>query len=190
VLIQALQSILRGAAAAISVLLILPLTSTAATRTLSASEQSLSAALTLRLTKFIDWPNRAVLAADIPYFIVGVYGSPATQSAFAPSNGKSSKGKTVKIVRIDPSSDPRDLRRCHVIYADAASDQQVILEMTRRSRGILTVFGPGSGLRADPCLRLAREEDKLAFDIDLRCTRRSDLDVDAGLIRLARNVKK
>jgi hypothetical protein len=188
VLIQALQSILRGAATAIIVLLILPLTSAA--EAYSADEQTLSAALTLRIAKFIDWPSRPALAEDIPYFIVGVYGSIPTQSAFAPMNGKSSKGKTVKIVRVDPSTDPRDLRRCHIIYVDAASDQQVILEMTRRSRGILTVFGPGSGLQIDPCLRLAREGENLAFDIDLRSTRRSNLDVDAGLIRLARNVKK
>ena len=176
-LIQALQSILRGAATAIIVLLILPLTSAA--EAYSADEQTLSAALTLRIAKFIDWPSRPALAEGIP-----------TQSAFAPMNGKSSKGKTVKIVRVDPSTDPRDLRRCHIIYVDAASDQQVILEMTRRSRGILTVFGPGSGLQIDPCLRLAREGENLAFDIDLRSTRRSNLDVDAGLIRLARNVKK
>ena len=118
-LIQALQSKLRGAATAIIVLLILPLTSAAEAH--SADEQTLSAALTLRIAKFIDWPSRPALAEDIPYFIVGVYGSIPTQSAFAPINGKSSKGKTVKIVRVDPSTDPRDLRRCHIIYVEDAS---------------------------------------------------------------------
>jgi hypothetical protein len=169
---------------------ILALLSSSDAGTRAVGEHDLSAALTLRIAKFVEWPNRPTLAEDKAFFMVGVMGNAQTRAAFAQFEGKIIKGKKVKIVKVNPSTDSHDLQRCHVIYADASSDQSVLAEMTRRSRGVLTLFGPCIGKRSGSCLSLVRLGDKLAFDIDLQNTRRSDLQIDAGLISLAREVKK
>jgi hypothetical protein len=158
--------------------------------TRAVGEHDLSAALTLRIAKFVEWPDRPTLAEDKAYFLVGVMGNAQTRAAFAQFEGKIIKGKKVRIVKVNPSTDSHDLRRCHIIYADASSDQSVLTEITQRGKGVMTLFGPRSGNRKGSCLSLIRLGDKLAFDIDLQSTRRSDLQIDAGLIRLARKVKK
>lgn len=154
----------------------------------SAAEMNLVAAFTLRIAKFIEWPSRPIVSKDKPYFIVGVMGEPQAESAFALLDGRGIKGKTVKTVRVTPATDFHDLQRCHIIFADASSDHDVLIEMTRRSKGILTVFGPNSSAKNLACISLQRVRDKLAFDIDLRCTRDAELSVDAGVIKLARKV--
>ena len=162
----------------------------ASPETRSAAEMNLVAAFTLRIAKFIEWPSRPTMSKDRPYFIVGIMGEPEAETAFALLDGKAIKGKKVKTVRVTPSTDFHDLQRCHIIFADASSDQDVLAEMTRRSKGILTVYGPNSNPPKSPCINLLRQGDKLAFDINLQCTREAELNVDAGVIKLARKIKR
>ncbi|NNC98799.1 MAG: YfiR family protein, partial [Gammaproteobacteria bacterium] len=119
-----------------------------------------------------------------------VMGSRQTESAFTQFDGKLVKGLTIKTVRVSPATDLRELRRCHVIFVDATADRDVVAEMVRQSKGLLTAFGPNGEEHGDPCLRLVKQADALFFDIDLKCTRRAELEVDAGLISLARRVRK
>ena len=156
----------------------------------AADERDISAALTIRMAKFIGWPDRPVLEADQPFFIIGVMGGGGTQAAFSKFQGGSVQGKRVKVVKILPSTDFRDLRRCHIVYGETKRDVGLIRQMVESSKGVLTVSGPGSARRNATCLALVNKSGKLAFDIDLKLTRKASLGVDAGLIRLANNVTK
>lgn len=156
----------------------------------SADERDVSAALTVRIAKFIGWPDRPGIDADQPYFIIGVMGSRGMQTSFGRFSGNIVQGKRVKVVKIFPSTDHHDLRRCHIVYAERAADATLIKEMVAQSKGVLTVAGPGSRNTGSNCLSIVNKAGKLAFDINLRHTRKASLGVDAGLIRLARKVTK
>lgn len=156
----------------------------------SADERDVSAALTIRIAKFIGWPERPVIDADQQFFIIGVMGTSDMQTAFGKFSGSIVQDKRVKIVKISPSTDHHDLRRCHIVYAERLNDVALTKEMVLQSKGVLTVAGPGSRESSATCLSIVNKSGKLAFDINLRHTRRSSLGVDAGLIRLARKVTK
>lgn len=156
----------------------------------NADTYSLAAALTIRIAKFITWPDRLSIAADKPFFIVGVMGNARSQNAFAKYQGVPIKGLKFKTVRIDPSLDPHSLRRCHIVFSDSSVSPKIIDQMIGKSKGILTVHGPGSPSETSACLKLTTNTGKIAFDIDLGCTRHAALKIDAGLIKLARKVNR
>ena len=62
--------------------------------------------------------------------------------------------------------------------------------MVVRAKGVLTVAGPGSRGGSSACVGIVHKSGKLAFDINLKETRKASLGVDAGLIRLAQKVTK
>ncbi|MDF1739861.1 MAG: YfiR family protein [Verrucomicrobiales bacterium] len=156
----------------------------------SADERDVSAALTIRIAKFVGWPERATLADDQPFFIIGVMGGSGIRSAFSRFSGRFVNGKQVKVVKITPSTDSHSLRRCHIVYAESRKDVDLIAEMVARSEGVLTVAGPGGSGGGAACLDIVQEAGKLAFDINLRRTRNASLGVDAGLIQLAHKVSR
>ena len=133
----------------------------------NADTHSLAAALTLRIAKFITWPTRASIAADRPYFIVGIMGNARTQSAFAKYEGRPVKRLKFKTFSIDPSTDPHALRRCHIVFSDATVSSSVVDRMIGKSKGILTVRAPGASTKLDACLSLSSHSGKMAFDINL-----------------------
>lgn len=156
----------------------------------AADERDVSAALTIRIAKFVGWPERAALATDQPFFIIGVMGGNGIRSAFSRFSGRIVNGKQVKVVKITPSTASHALRRCHVVYAENSDDVGLIAEMVARSEGVLTVAGPGGAGGGATCLDIVQEAGKLAFNINLKQTRHASLGVDAGLIRLAHKVSR
>ena len=156
----------------------------------NADKYSLTAALTLRIAKFITWPDRPSIPADRPFFIVGVMGSAHAQNAFAKFQGVLIKGLKFKTVSIDPSLAPHDIRRCHIVFSDSSTSSRIIDQMIGKSKGILTVHGPGSPTNPSACLKLTTPSGKIAFDIDLDLTRRAALKIDVGIIKLARHVSR
>ncbi|MDG2125310.1 MAG: YfiR family protein [Verrucomicrobiales bacterium] len=156
----------------------------------NADKYSLTAALTLRIAKFITWPDRPSIPADRPFFIVGVMGSAHAQNAFAKFQGVLIKGLKFKTVSIDPSLAPHDIRRCHIVFSDSSTSSRIIDQMIGKSKGILTVHGPGSPTNPSACLKLTTTSGKIAFDIDLDLTRRAALKIDVGIIKLARHVSR
>lgn len=156
----------------------------------SASEHDISANLTLQISKFVTWPKRSARGSDRPFFIIGVMGDRNTQSAFKKLNGIRLKGLTVRIVRILPSTDHREIRRCHIVYSDGAHNVDVVKDMIGGAKGVLSVCGTRAKAIGNTCVMFVRKGRGLGFDVDLKCTRSAGLSLDAGLLRLARNVKK
>ncbi len=156
----------------------------------SAEEHDVAAALTIRIAKFVGWPERAVIDAGQSFFLIGVIGGNEVQAAFDQFAGRVVHGRLVKVVEITPATVRDELKRCHIVYAERADDVRLIKGGAVRSKGVLTVAGPGSRASGVTCLEIVRDGGKLSFDINLKHTRRASLGVDAGVIRLAHNVTR
>jgi len=154
----------------------------------NADPNSLAAALTLRIAKFITWPERPTIPADRPYFMVGVMGNASSQNAFRKYERRPLKGRSLHITRIKPSASPHSLRRFHIVFVDSTVPPSVIEGMIGKSKGILTVSSPGASPNLATCLNLSEQAGKMVFDINLIRTRKAELRIDAGIIKLARRV--
>ncbi len=151
------------------------------------SKYHMIAAMTFSAAKFIEWPGQRIHAKDQPFFTIGVNGSDLCKTAFSSLEGKSLKGKAVRVIEVHPDMDYRDLQRCQIIFSDHKKDAPLLLSMTSEG-AVLTVSNLSGFAKAQGCVQFSPIGDRLVFDINLEKLRAADLGVNTSLLQLARQV--
>jgi prepilin-type processing-associated H-X9-DG protein len=145
----------------------------------SEPEDELKAATVLSFLRYSDWPNMA--AADSP-LTVGVLGRPALmETLHRILDGKSVKGRPIRIVEIKAALDPRC---CQVAYLAAAKTSEIksVLSGMRAAR-ILTIGESDHFLDYGGAVNLFFADGHIGFEASLEAIDRAGVNVSSTLLR-------
>lgn len=146
-------------------------------------EDRIKAALVFKLVKFVEWPA-AMMAGKEPIQICGFGDSPVAE-ALAAVDGRPARDRTAQFRKLAGLS-AAEARGCHVLFiAGNAREIAGGMPPAVRGRGILTVSDGPDFARRGGMIGLARGENKVAFEINLRAARDSGLEPGAPLLELA-----
>lgn len=146
-------------------------------------EDRIKAALVFKLVKFVEWPA-AMMAAKEPIQICSFGDSPVAE-ALAAVDGRPARDRTAQFRKLAGLS-AAEVKGCHVLFiAGNAREIAGGMPPTVRGRGILTVSDGPDFARRGGMIGLARGENKVAFEINLRAARDSGLEPGAPLLELA-----
>ena len=146
-------------------------------------EDRIKAALVFKLVKFVEWPVTA-LAVNDPLLLCSLGDSPVGV-ALAAVDGKPARDHLAQFRRIGGLS-LADVKGCHVLYIPGGAREigggvPVVL----RGRSVLTVSDAPDFARRGGMVGLIQGENKIAFEINLRNARESNLEPGASLLELA-----
>ncbi len=149
-------------------------------------EARIKAALVFKIVKFVDWPA-GTFGAGVPVRICTLGDSPVAQ-ALSAVDGKPVRDRSAQIVRL--GSAPGDAAACHLLYvAPTSRDAVAGLQAALRGRAVLTVSDLPDFARRGGMIGMERDENRIAFEINLRAAREAGLAPAAPLLELARVVE-
>jgi len=145
----------------------------------SASENALKAAYLFNFAKFIEWPG-----ALGPGFKICSLGSNTLGKALDSLEGKSVKDRAVHVLH---PAGVESARECQVVFvADNLSGRELA---ALGNAGVLTVSDEEDFLDRGGHMLLARDGDRVVFDVNLAAVRHARLDISSRLLKLARSVR-
>jgi hypothetical protein len=149
-------------------------------------EARIKAALVFKIVKFVDWPASS-FGPGVPVRICTLGDSPVAQ-ALSAVDGKPVRDRSAQILRL--GSTPGEVASCHVLYlAPTARDAIPGLQAALRGRAVLTISDQPEFARRGGMIGLERDENRIAFEINLRAAREAGLAPAAPLLELARVVE-
>jgi len=150
-----------------------------------APEPDLKAAIISNMLLFVEWPNTPSMSAPGDQLVVCYQDASAVADALLRLNGKSVKGKSLKVQQVAS----RNAAGCHAFYlapGKAASLDGVLSDLARLP--ILVAADSPEYAQRGVMLNLDLAGGRVVFDIDLRSAQKAGLQVSSKALRLARQV--
>ena len=149
-------------------------------------ENMIKAAFVYNFVLFTEWPQEALKGAES--INVCVNAASEMQEALLALNGKSAKGLSVKVVKLNALD--QGLKQCQVLYVDRMDRSKwSALSQTSAVNGILTISDDSEFGRNGAMVVLELTNNKMVFDINPGVARKSSLIFSSKLLRLARTVR-
>lgn len=146
----------------------------------TATEQAIKAAVALKITKFVQWPDDA--GNDVPIRFC-VAGSQTMLKALARLESHSVKGRALAVTEVHDAAE--SALRCDALYvSDSGVDNPGEWLATVASLPILT-FAESSKYETGGIITLHVRNKKVRFDIDAGASARSGITIGAQLLQLA-----
>lgn len=147
------------------------------------SEYEVKATLMLKLLRFSSWPDIDSLPEGSPLYI-GVLGQDPFKSTLDDVvKNKELRGHPLRVLR---SESIDELTECQVLFIAGSEEATLpgILEQLDR-RPILTVGDQRGFARRGVMVNLVLKNNKVSFEINYGAIRKSELDLDAQVLKLA-----
>jgi hypothetical protein len=145
--------------------------------------QTALAALALNIVRFTNWPpeTRAQMKSAINFCVVGDNG---VQESFATIDNKTVSDKTVHVINL---SRLRNFEQCHVLYIDELKPNVLLQVFLETKKLPLLTVGEGYDFAAQGgMVGLGNIDGKTILQINLPVVRKSNLSIDARLLKLAK----
>lgn len=166
-----------------TVVLVLGVVSSAARAQVQATEAELKAAIISNMLLFVEWPSRSTSPEE--QLTICFHDSSPVANALLRLAGKSIKGRSLNVVQLASTR----ITDCQALYVSPANSPVVNQLVTSAASNPVLLIGDSTGyLQQGVMLNLALEGTHVVFDIDLRSTRRTGLQVSSKALRLARQV--
>ncbi len=138
-----------------------------------------------RFTRFIDWPEESLPAAEGP-FVIGVVGeTPFAADLQEMARTRKIKGRRVAVRTIGAA----EIERCQVVWVpERAGDQLERILARARGKAVLTVADTPGFAEAGVLINLKRSDRRLRFEINVDEAEKSPLGFRAKLLRLGMRV--
>ncbi len=150
---------------------------------LSAGEYRVKAAFILNFAGFADWPESALQDG---VFTIGILGSDPFEGAMDTLNGKSVKGRKVRVRRYN---DAEDARGVDILYISPSEKRALpAILRTLRNRPILTVADHPGFARAGVMINMVVIKKRVGFEINNRSAQQSGIRLSSQLLKLAKEV--
>jgi len=150
-----------------------------------APEPDLKAAIISNMLLFVEWPAAGSTAVPGDQLVVCYQEPSPVAEALLRLNGKSVKGKLLKVLQTTSSS----AGRCHAFYlapGNAANLANILPELSRQP--ILVAADSPEYAKQGIMLNLDLVGGRVVFDIDLRTAQKAGLQISSKALRLARQV--
>lgn len=148
-------------------------------------EYEVKAAFIYNFTKFIEWPDQA--SASSEQLLLCVLGEDPFGSALDSLQGREVHGQRIIVSRFD--SIPAG-KKCHVLYISASEESHLESLIKRYSSrpGLLLISDIEGFVDKGGSIELSMAEEQVRFEINLKSTRESNLQISSRLLRLADNL--
>ena len=149
-----------------------------------APEAELKAAIISNMLLFVEWPTTGSTSAPGDRLVVCFQEPSPVADALLRLDGKSVKGKTLKVMQVSS-----DAGGCHALYLapGSAANLDTILPGLSRAPILVTADSPDYAKRG-VMLNLDLAGGRVVFDIDLRSAQKAGLQISSKVLRLARQV--
>ena len=149
-----------------------------------APEAELKAAIISNMLLFVEWPTTGSTSAPGDRLVVCFQEPSPVADALLRLDGKSVKGKTLKVMQVSS-----DAGGCHALYLapGSAANLDTILPGLSRAPILVTADSPDYAKRG-VMLNLDLAGGRVVFDIDLRSAQKAGLQISSKALRLARQV--
>jgi hypothetical protein len=147
------------------------------------SEAQLKAAFLLNFPKYIEWPPTDLAQPDGP-IVVGILGGEDIVAEFSlMSQGRTINGHPIQLVRV--TTIPQ-CRECHILFVGSAESRKMP-EILRSLKGtnVLTVGESEQFIAQGGMINLARRERRIALEVNLDATRKTELKISSKLMALS-----
>ena len=148
-----------------------------------ATEPDLKAAIISNMLLFVEWPASSSVPTD--QVTICYQGKGTVVAALIALDGKDIKGKSLKIVELQPSN----ATDCQALYI--SPENAAVLVKTLALIGSSPVFIATDSpeyFRRGAMLNLALVSGRIVFDIDLHSAQKAGLQLSSKALRLARLV--
>jgi hypothetical protein len=153
------------------------------------SEPELKAAFVYNFIKFTEWPAEKMTNKGEP-FVIGVLGKdPFGTVLDKVIEGESFHQKPIVVRRFSHMGESASNSQVLFISASEESNLAAILKLIE-GKAILTVSEIENFAHRGGVIKLAKESNKLAFEINVDAAKHAGLAMNAQLLRLAKIVKR
>jgi hypothetical protein len=147
------------------------------------TEHELKAALTYKLTKYVEWPSSAFADSRTP-FVMCVAGDDSVARAFRSLESKPLHGRQVSVRKV--ASDVLDLRRCHAVYFARTHRLDVGYAIeTLSGAAVLTIGESSSFTASDGMVTLLTGTGRVQFVVNLAASKQAQLNISSQILQLA-----
>ena len=152
-----------------------------------APEPELKAAIISNMLLFVEWPTGASASAPNDRLVVCYQEPSPVAEALLRLDGKSVKGKLLKVVQVGSSN----AGGCHAFYlapGNAANIGSILPGLSKSP--ILVAADSPDYAKQGVMLNLDLAGGRVVFDIDLRSAQKAGLQISSKALRLARQVNE
>lgn len=137
-----------------------------------------------KITAYVEWPESL---AEGPFVLAVVGRTPFGDELDNHFQGKSVKGRPVRIRYFRGAE---DIGGCDLLFV-CASERERLPQILGKVRGrpVLTLGDTPGFASAGVMINLVREENRLAFEVNITRTREAGLRMAAGFLKLSRLVE-
>jgi len=167
-----------------TLILALPASSSAEPKT----EEKLKVEFLYRFVKFVSWPHAALPPLSEPMVFCVVGGDSLHALLDDLMQDRQLKDRDIVVRRLDS---PESLGACHVLFAGANTDEQV-LPILQEAKGysILTVGESAAFYTGGGIIRFVLSGGRLRFDVNSEAAANANLRISSQLLKLARTVDR
>jgi hypothetical protein len=177
------------AALTVGSVILLPAAFSVSAQLVRPSEAELKAAFVYNFIKFTEWPAEEMANKNEP-FVVSVLGKDPFGAALDKTiEGESFHQKPIVVRRFSRMEESVGNSQVIFISASEESNLPAILKVLE-GQAILTVSEIENFAQRGGMIKLAKESNKLVFEINVDVAKRAKLAMSAQLLRLARIVKR
>lgn len=150
------------------------------------NEYDVKAAFLLNFANFVEWPADTFATPSSPLMVVVVGDDPFGGALHRLAQNKIINGRQLVVRRIDPGDTFVEIQ----IMFLSASERGRVAKILRKvgDSSVLTVSDLEGFCQKGGMIQIAREENRIRFDVDLTPAQRSRLTISARLLGLARIV--
>lgn len=146
------------------------------------SEAAVKVAFLYHFFKFIDWPDESAATA----MTLCTNHDPDLTDALSVLPGKRVNGLPIQVVQ---SVDLNQIDGCHMLFLQNAGGTDIGRFLSKaKTASVITVSDDPDFINAGGIIGLVKDDNHLAFEINLKQAASQNLHIDAQLLKLARRI--
>lgn len=150
------------------------------------TEDQVKGAYLLNFAQLVTWPPEGYSSPDDPT-VIGIPAGDSLLSVLKPALARRRPGG--RRIEMLPVTSAEQVKRCHILFLRETGKLDLIeLLGAARNLPILTVSDIDKFTSLGGTIWLFEDNGRIGFDVNRRGERRSRLQIDSRLLRLARNV--
>jgi len=150
-------------------------------------EYQLKLAFLYNFAQFVQWPPDSFSSSGAPLTICVLGNNPFEGQIEQSLRGREVGGHPIELRRLNPQDDPH---ACQMIFVRAAETQSAARIFARaRGSSILTVGETTGFAEKGGIINLAREENRLRFEVNIDTAAQTRLKISSKLLSLAKIVR-
>lgn len=150
------------------------------------SDQTIKLAFVYNFAKFTEWPQRSAPKGVVELCVAA--DDAEHDAALKGLAGRQVRGLPLRVRAITQAA---DLVGCQVVYVPDQDVRQIAeIALAARQAGVLSVSDHSAFLRLGGMITLVEVQGRLQFEVDQDASLRSGVQLNAQLLKLARNVRR